>query len=250
MDLVSIITPTYQSEKYIRHTIDAIINQSYTNWELLITDDASTDSTINIIKSYIDNDSRIKLFNLSTNSGVAIARNNSLKNATGRFIAFCDSDDIWSFNKLQDQINFMISNNYYFTYTHYNYFYNTYTLGKLIISPNRVNYNKILKNNYIGCSTVIYDNNVVKNFSFPLMKKRQDWAMWISILSKVDYAYCYPFSLTFYRIHNSSLSGNKFKLIIFNYNVYNQYLKFNHFKAIVYLIRFLFFYFKFKIFSK
>jgi teichuronic acid biosynthesis glycosyltransferase TuaG len=249
MHLVSIITTTYQSEKFIKHTINAIINQTYTNWELLITDDSSTDTTINIIKSYIDNDARIKLFILPSNFGVAIARNNSLKYASGRFIAFCDSDDIWTYNKLKDQINFMIYNNYFFTYTNYNYLNNDYTLGKLIISPNMVNYRNILKNNYIGCSTVIYDNTMVDNF-FPIMKKRQDWAMWISILSKIDYAYCYPFSLTLYRKHNNSLSNNKFKLIKYNYNVYNQYLKFNHLKSMFYFIRFIFYYFTFKFLSK
>ena len=248
--LVSIIMPTYNSILFIENSINSILKQSYRNFELLITDDNSTDNTVFLIRKYMNLDTRIKLFQNDKNYGAAISRNISLNFAKGRFVAFCDSDDIWLYNKLQDQINFMISNNYYFTYTYYNLFINQYIVGKQIISPNKVNFQKILKNNYIGCSTVIYDQKKIHGFFFPLLKKRQDWAMWLSILSILDYAYCYPFSLTLYRVHDNSLSKNKFKLIKYNYNIYYKYLNYNKFKSLFYLIRFLFFYFKFKLFSK
>jgi teichuronic acid biosynthesis glycosyltransferase TuaG len=141
-ELVSIVLPTFNSDQFISLTINSILEQSYNNFELLITDDCSTDSTVQIIKKYLDIDSRIKLFVLSANQGVAAARNYSLKNSTGRFVAFCDSDDIWLYNKLQDQINFMISNNYYFTYTYYNLFNNECIIGKQIISPAKINFQK------------------------------------------------------------------------------------------------------------
>ena len=106
-DLVSIITPTYNSEKYISETIQSIQAQTHTNWELLITDDCSTDQTIKTVKRFQENDSRIRLYKLEKNQGAGIARNNSIIKATGRYIAFCDSDDQWKPAKLEKQVKFM-----------------------------------------------------------------------------------------------------------------------------------------------
>jgi glycosyltransferase involved in cell wall biosynthesis len=117
--IVSIITPVYNSGIYIAPTIEAIIKQSYQNWELLITDDASTDDTIRIVEGYLKKDNRIRLFKLHANAGTAIARNNSIKMAKGRFIAFCDSDDIWFPEKLEKQISFMMKHGYTVTHTSY-----------------------------------------------------------------------------------------------------------------------------------
>ena len=105
--LVSIIMPSYNSSKYIAKTIDSIINQSYTNWELLITDDCSTDNTCEIIKEYTAYNQRIKLFTFLENKGAGVARNKSIKEAKGRYIAFCDSDDRWKPEKLEVQLRFM-----------------------------------------------------------------------------------------------------------------------------------------------
>jgi teichuronic acid biosynthesis glycosyltransferase TuaG len=105
-NLVSIITPTFNSEKYISQTIQSIQAQTYNNWELLITDDCSTDGTIDVIKSYQKRDSRIKLFFSETNLGAGAARNRSIKEARGRYIAFCDSDDQWK--KINSKNNYLL----------------------------------------------------------------------------------------------------------------------------------------------
>ena len=118
-NLVSIITPTYNSEQYVEETINSILNQSYSDWNLLITDDKSTDDTWEILKRYSHLDKRIQIFQLDRNSGPGIARNNSIKKATGRFIAFCDSDDLWMPNKLETQIHFMEEKKVYFSYGPY-----------------------------------------------------------------------------------------------------------------------------------
>ena len=115
--LVSIITPTFNSSKFIGATIESIQNQTYRDWELLITDDGSTDNTVNVINDYQKQDSRIKLFLLKVNSGAGVARNNSIKMACGKYIAFCDSDDLWLPYKLKKQIDFMNNNNLLFTYS-------------------------------------------------------------------------------------------------------------------------------------
>ena len=104
-ELVSIITPSYNSAAYIAEMIESILAQTYTNWELLITDDCSTDDSVKIIESYATKDSRIKLFRLASNSGAGIARNKSIEEARGRYIAFCDSDDLWKPQKLEKQVN-------------------------------------------------------------------------------------------------------------------------------------------------
>ena len=110
-NLVSIITPTYNCSEHISETIKSIQAQTYCNWELLITDDCSTDQTTDIIVTYQKTDNRIKLFLLNNNQGAGSARNNSIKEASGRYIAFCDSDDQWKSNKLEVQLSFILKNN-------------------------------------------------------------------------------------------------------------------------------------------
>lgn len=118
-ELVSIITPTYNSEKFIAETIESVLAQTYSNWELLITDDFSEDNTKSIVEKYVLKDSRIKLQSLQSNAGSAVARNNSLNEAKGRYIAFLDSDDLWSPQKLEKQISFMQNYKVLFSYTSY-----------------------------------------------------------------------------------------------------------------------------------
>lgn len=115
--LVSIITPSYNSSRFISQTIESILSQTYTNWELLITDDCSTDKTREIVKSYQRKDPRIKFFQLKENSGPGVARNHSIEMAKGRFIAFCDSDDRWYPEKLEKQLAFMAKKRCMLSYT-------------------------------------------------------------------------------------------------------------------------------------
>ena len=118
--IVSIITPTYNSSKYIQETIESVLAQTYTQWELVITDDYSNDNTVDIIKYFQSKDSRIKLHQLEKNFGAALARNNSIKNSKGGFLAFLDSDDVWHKEKLQSQLKFMGSE-IHFSFTAFQY---------------------------------------------------------------------------------------------------------------------------------
>ena len=117
--LVSIITPSYNSSSFIAETIESILSQTYLNWELLITDDCSTDRSVEIIERYIQRDSRIKLFRLEKNCGAGVCRNRSISEAKGRFIAFCDSDDRWRPEKLEKQLAFMREKDCALSYTSY-----------------------------------------------------------------------------------------------------------------------------------
>ena len=230
--LVSIITPTHNSARFIRETLDAILAQTHTNWELLITDDASTDDTCEIIAAYQEKDDRIKLFKLKENAGAAVARNNSIRHATGRFIAFCDSDDLWTPDKLEKQISFMLDNGHAFTFAPYHIISEA---GKNIgFTPtrSRVSYNDILITCDIGCLTAVYDTEQLGKVYMPLIRKRQDYGLWLKILKQVDYAYSHPEALGYYRYRPHSISSNKFKAIWYIWKVYRDVEKLPFFRSL------------------
>ena len=243
-ELVSIITPSYNSGKFISETINSIINQTYTNWELLITDDLSTDNTIEIVESYAKNDSRIKLFKLEKNSGAAIARNNSINNSKGRYIAFLDSDDLWLANKLELQIEFMKKGNYALTYTGYEKFKNKDTFISNIYYSNKLNYNNMLKNNYIGCLTAIYDAKILGKMLMPNIRRRQDYALWLKILKRIDYAYGLNMVLSKYRVLETSLSKGFIANLKYTFYLFRDVEKFSFIKAFFSTIKYLIFYLK------
>ena len=218
--LVSIVMPSYNSEQYIKASIESVLNQTYPKWELLIVDDCSTDDTVKIIKSFKDN--RIKLFINNTNSGAAICRNRALREAKGRWVAFLDSDDIWLPNKLKEQLLFMINNKYHFTYTDYRVSIDGAMDKYIRTGPNKVNFKKIKRYCYFSTITVIYECDYVGLIQIKDLKKNNDYAMWIESLKKVD-AYRYPKVLSVYNKHNDSISSvSKVKLIKWHYILFRK----------------------------
>ena len=229
--LVSIITPSYNSADFIAETIEAVINQTYSNWELLITDDCSTDLTCEIVERYAKEDKRIKLFQLSKNSGAGIARNNSIKEAKGRYIAFCDSDDCWLPEKLEKQLEFMNKNNYSFSCTSY---YTCDEEGNLIgkiIAPKKISFFNLVCNDNMGCLTTIYDAEKLGKHYMPTIRKRQDWGYKLILIQKSKYAHGLNECLARYRLRKSSLSANKLNLVKYNINVYKQVLGYSAFRS-------------------
>lgn len=245
--LISIITPSYNSEKFIEDTIHSILNQHYTAWELLITDDFSNDGTWEILQRYQKKDERIKVFRLIKNSGPGVARNNSIKEAQGKFIAFCDSDDQWKPDKLEKQVKFMLENNIALSFSSYDIINEQNMTIGYVQAPVKVNYKKMLRNNYIGCLTAIYDSEIVGKVYMPEIRKRQDWALWLTILKKIPFALSIQESLAKYRDRSQSISSKKTDLIKYNWSVYHHVEKFGIFKSLLLLIQFLFFYLKKKI---
>ena len=149
-ELLSIITPMYNYEKYIGQTIESVLNQTYKNWEMLIVDDCSNDNSPNIVKEYVQIDNRIKYIRVNKNKGVSNARNTGLQQARGRFIAFLDSDDIWNNSKLEDQVQFMIKNDCTITFTSYELIdEDSNKLGKEVTVTSEVRYNDLLKGNIL-----------------------------------------------------------------------------------------------------
>ncbi|MEM8228246.1 glycosyltransferase family 2 protein [Morganella morganii] len=212
--------PCYNSAKFIDDSIKSVLAQTYRNFELIIIDDNSADDSLHIIKKY--NDHRIRLITLKNNSGAGAARNEGIASALGRFIAFLDSDDLWRNNKLEQQINFMIDNNYPFTYTYYQKF-SFKGSGKLVTSPLMVNYDQLVICNVIGCLTAIYDINKLGKHYMPLIRKRQDMGLWLNLLKKCQYAYCLPEVLADYRT-DSGMTKNKLSAAISQWLFYRKEL--------------------------
>ena len=246
---VSIITPVYNSENYLRECIDSVLSQTYKDFEHILVDDCSNDNSATIITDYALKDNRIKYIKLKKNSGAGVARNKAIERATGRYIAFLDSDDFWESCKLEKQLNFMRSNNYQFVYSQY-YVIKENVPHYIVQSPSRVDFSKMLKNDYIGCLTAIYDVQEIGKIFMPDIRKRQDWVLWLRILKKVDYAYGLQEPLAYYRTGNSSLSNGKIGLLKHNFNVYHKELNMTYFKSIFMMIQFLCYYFSYKVISK
>jgi teichuronic acid biosynthesis glycosyltransferase TuaG len=235
--LVSIITPTYNSSQFIEHTINSILQQTYSDWELIITDDCSRDNTYKIINDFAKTDKRIKIFRLDQNSGPAVARNNSLKNANGRYIAFCDSDDMWHPDKLEKQVKFLQDMDLPFTFSSYQKIDENGTLGSVIYAPSSVSYNELLKTCSIGCLTVIFDAAKIGKVYFPEAWKRQeDYGMWLIIFKKIGSAKGMYDVLAIYRERTNSVSSNKLKTARDHYRVLREVANIPHLKASYFFI--------------
>jgi teichuronic acid biosynthesis glycosyltransferase TuaG len=240
-DLVSILTPTFNAEKYIRATIESVQNQSYQNWEMILIDDASTDKTVKIIKEFAQGDDRIKLFKLEKNCGNGFARNAALEKATGKYIAYLDADDIWFPEKLEKQIQFLKINKQHFTFSFYDCIDEEGNdLNRKVESPNPLTYKQLFFCNYVGNLTAIYDVDYFGKIALQATQKRQDWRIWLTILKQIKTAKPVPESLAFYRIRKDSVSSSKFKLIKHNFGVYREFHGCNFVFSVLLMIRFLF----------
>lgn len=216
--LVSIIMPAYNAERFIKESIESVINQKYKNWELLIINDFSNDSTQNIIENYCMKDKRIKLLEQKENKGVVEARNRGIKESKGKYIAFLDSDDLWEKNKLEIQIKYMREKKRFMTYTGYSYISEEGNFMKEITIPRSLSYEQALKGNQIGCLTVVIDKKI-GDFEMPHIK-HEDYATWLNILKNGITAYGIDQSLARYRKVSNSLSSNKLKTICWTWNIF------------------------------
>ena len=214
--LVSIIMPSYNTECYIAKSIESVQSQTYPYWELIIVDDCSTHKTDDIIARYLS-DTRIRYIKKETNSGAAISRNIALKEATGKWIAFLDSDDLWASEKLEKQIRFMIENDYKFTYTDYKIQLNDQWLPYVYTGPKVVNKRLMKDYCYFSTITVMYDREYVGLIQIAPVRKNNDYAMWLKIIEKAN-CYRLPECLSYYIKHEGSISsGSKLKLIKHHY---------------------------------
>jgi teichuronic acid biosynthesis glycosyltransferase TuaG len=234
--LVTVVTAVHNSDPFLNKTIQSVTNQGFTNWEMVLVDDCSNDRSVEIIERAMETDARLKLIRLTKNSGAAVARNTAIEAANGRYMAFLDSDDLWKPEKLALQIQFMQSQDAALTYTYYERMSEAgVPLNQTVICPLKINYQQLLKSNVIGCLTAIYDSGKLGKVYMPLIRKRQDFGLWLSILKREKSAYCLPESLALYRVRTSSISSNKVDLIKYNWQLYREILDLSVPKSAFYL---------------
>ena len=206
--LVSIIMPSWNTGKYISESIQSVLAQTYTNWELIIVDDCSTDNTDEVVAYFCDN--RIKYLKNTQNIGAALTRNRALREANGEWIAFLDSDDIWLPEKLEKQIEFMKKNNYVFSYHDFEKIDEAgKSLGVTVTGPEIVTRSMMYNYGYPGCLTFMYNAKFIGLVQIKDIKKNNDYAILLKLCKKAD-CYLLKESLARYRIRKKSISHDKF----------------------------------------
>ncbi len=233
--LISIIMPCYNAERFIETSIQSVLAQTRSDWELLLCDDCSSDRTPAICQEWVERDRRIHYFRASENRGVGAARNLGLEKARGRYIAFLDSDDLWLPERLERHIAFMETNRYAFSFCNYSFIDE---LGKAIAGgrrfPNRINRKQLLGNSIIGTPHTLIDREELGTIRMPELRTHEDFALWLDILEEVDYAYYFDETLCEVRISRSSLSANKFREARAMWRFYRAYLRLGFLRSIYY----------------
>lgn len=217
---ISIVTPCYNAFDYIIETINSVLNQSYDSWEMIIIDDCSTDDSWQIIESYASKDSRIKYLNTGKPSGSpSLPRNIGIENASGKFIAFLDADDLWLPDKLERQVKFMEENNYDLSYSFYEKMdWQGNRNNRIIQTRDVTTYNNLLKSNSIPCLTSMIRKDVIGKTRFKQIPQ-EDFCFWLDILKKGVIAYNLKEVTALYREAKNSRSANKLDMFKGYWNV-------------------------------
>jgi teichuronic acid biosynthesis glycosyltransferase TuaG len=213
---VSIITPTFNSERFIAETIQSVVKQTHENWEMIIVDDGSQDGTCAIVENHAAADARIRLVKLQQNSGSATARNTPLHKSSGRFVAYLDADDLWYPQKLSKQVHFMLDNQCGFSCVSYEVIdHNGISHNKFIQMKERLDYRGFLVNNLIQTVGVMVDLQRVSRMclEMPDMRRRQDAATWLQILKNGNACFGLAEVLAKYRRTAGSLSSDTFEAV-------------------------------------
>ena len=233
--LVSIITPVFNSERFIEETIDSVLGQTCVNWELILVDDCSTDHSPELIKNYTQMDKRIKYIRLERNMGAAAARNRGLEAANGRYVAFVDADDLWMPDKLIKQLTLMKEKNVGFTFTAIEMIDENDNIvkAKRPVVP-VIDYKFLLSNTMIACSSVVLDREMTGKFQMPDVRKGQDFATWLMLLRSGLLAYGIDRTLVRYRLVEGSISSNKFGALKRTWKIYREQEHFNILRSAYY----------------
>lgn len=233
-NLISIITPTYNSQNFISEMLSSVISQTYTNWELIVVDDHSSDETAIIVEKFLKKDKRLKLIKLSKQSGPAYARNVAIKAAQGRYLTFLDSDDYWNENFLKYSLSSIKKHS--FVYSGYNRISED---GKFINKSNVISVvtrSILLKGTPISCLTAFIDIKKLGKKYFPLEVFREDLGFWLSLIYDCKSAHGFNFYEANYRIHNNSSSSKKIKMAILTWKDYSRRFNLSLFEAFFFYV--------------
>ena len=235
---VSIIVPMYNAEKFIGKTIESVLSQTYENWEMLIMNDVSTDNSLAVVNEYVKKDDRIKVVNTEKNMGVVKGRNHLIDLANGKYIAFLDADDYWHSQKLEKQIQFMKEKNAGISCTEYTRVKeNGEKINEVVIKP-EISYTDMLKNNYLGCLTVMYDVEKVGKRYFKELEKNEDYVLWLEIVKDVKTIFGLKENLAYYRVLDNSRSSNKVKTAKVRWEIYRKVEKLPFLNSVYYFLHY------------
>ena len=219
----SIVMATFNSERYVKEAVDSVIGQAFESWELLIVDDASNDQTPQLLKHFEEMDSRIKVFYMRSNEGPARARNLAIAQASGRLIAFLDSDDVWRRDKLGRQFDIFRATSTPLTYSAYEKINEDgERIGRIVTIPASISYSELLGATVIATCTAVYDTSRVGKVFMPDIRKRQDFGLWLRILRPGGQAIGINEPLAYLRKRSGSVSSNKVSAAVYVWRVYRE----------------------------
>ena len=234
--MVTIITPSYNCKQVFKATFDSVLSQTYKDWEWIIVDDCSTDGSFEYIKELTKDDKRIKVLQTPKNGGSAVARNIGLRNASGRYITFLDSDDLLDPNFLESQLDFIKDNGPLISAGYRRQAEHTCTN---FFVPDETDYKKALRGNPLSCLTTMYDRSVIGDLYFDeTYNRHEDYIFWLTILKRGIVAKGNHKVLATYVIHSNSKNSNKTKLVKTMYRVYHESQGFNWLKSWIYVFRY------------
>ncbi len=241
-DIVSVVIPVHNAEKYINDTVNSVLNQTYDAWEMILVENASDDSTVHILEEIKSRDSRIRIMDLKDAVGAAAARNMGVTAATGRFIAFLDADDIWHPEKLEKEVAFIKEKEAAFVFTGYEFANEkAKPSGKIVKVPESLSHIQAMKNTTIFTSTVMFDTTRIDKEKIRMPQiKSEDTALWWNILREGYLAYGLNENLVLYRRPGKSLSSNKIEAIKRIWYLYRKWEKLNVFTSSWYFVHWAF----------
>lgn len=238
-NLVSVILPVFNAEKTLRRTLESVLTQTFKQWELVVVDDCSTDSSVEILQE-LKTDHRVKLIILDQNSGVANARNVGLVSSSGEFIAFIDSDDTWGPTKLETQVTLAMDNPGTIVHSFYNLIDRHDKILKVRKAPLAGGYKELCFGNYIGMSTALVKKTDICDSKF-FSIGHEDYAFWLNVCRRFNLkTLCVPEPMVSYSVGHSSLSSNKFKAAKWTWSIYRKQEGFNFFKALFFFSSYVF----------
>jgi teichuronic acid biosynthesis glycosyltransferase TuaG len=203
-------------------TINSVLAQTFNDWEMILVDDCSTDNSVAVASDFIARDSRVRLIRLDKNSGAAVARNTAIAGAVGRYIAFLDGDDLWQPDKLEKQLAFMRKHDAAFSYTAYRIVDEQGAEVSLFNVPGQISYRDLLRTNVVGCSTAVYDAGKLGKVYMPLIRRRQDFGLWLQLTRTSGVAHGLAEPLASYRLRSTSLSSNKLYAALYVWKLYRE----------------------------
>ena len=221
--LISIVMPLYNAGPFVGEAVASVNSQTFSDWELIVVDDASHDASADIMAGLAAEESRIRLLRQPRNLGAAAARNAATAQAQGRWIAFLDADDLWEPEKLARLLRFAETNGHAFVHHWYRRMAADGTpRGGTVTAPPRMTYADLLRTNRVGCLTAMYDTSRAGKFYAPNIARRNDYATWLSLLRRVGEVHCLPEALAWYRLSPGSLSRRKLGLLPDHYRLFRQ----------------------------